>query len=83
MAKTITALNTISGVVSQVNASALRHPTFSAYLVEVPEGTKSYSADLWTSKTAEEHIASQKTKSKAADKPTEPVEVADPSKDKN
>lgn len=77
MAKTITALNTISGVVSQVNASALRHPTFSQYLVEVPEGSKSFAADLWQPKTAEEYIASQKTKDKAVEKP---AEVAEPTK---
>lgn len=70
MTKQITALNTISGQVGLVNASALRHPTFSEYLVEVPEGTKSFAPEKYSPKTADEYRKSiEDRKTQKAEKP--------------
>lgn len=66
----INALNTISGVVAPVNESDLAHPFFSKFLVEVPEGTKSYAPEKYVSKTADEwradHRKSEKVEPEAS-----------------
>lgn len=65
MTETVTALNTLSGRVAVVNKSALSHPVFSEYLVEVEEGTKSFEPDLYKAKTADEYRESLKSRSTA------------------
>lgn len=69
MANTITALNTVSGVVGVVPASYLKLPVLRDTLVEVPEGTKSYDPKFFKPTTAAEHQAkptSQRKEEKSA-----------------
>lgn len=53
MLKTVTVMNTASGRVGAEPASYLTHPVFGKYLVEVPEGTKSYDPEFYTPTDAE------------------------------
>lgn len=64
-----TVLNTISGKVLELPARYLSHPVFSNYLVQVASGTKSFDANKYKPKTAEEYRG-LKT-SKAIDSPSE------------
>jgi hypothetical protein len=68
MTNKVTAVNVVNGQVAVVNASDLVHPFFGEFLVEVPEGTKSFEPSLYKSKTKEEFLESQKTQKDATDK---------------
>jgi hypothetical protein len=64
MAKTVFALNTVSGIVGAVPAAYLKLPILGDSLVEVPEGTKSYDPKFFKPTTAAEHQAKPTTQRK-------------------
>jgi len=64
----VLALNTVSGQVSDVPPKLLEHPHFSKYLVEVEEGTKSYSPEMYKPGTVEEKVAQKSKISQLLDK---------------
>lgn len=75
MTKLIHALNTASGQVGVVPANYLNIPGVKDYLVEVPEGTKSYEASKFKPQTAEEYLADRKKP--AAPKDADPKTPSD------
>lgn len=64
MAKTVHALNTVSGIVGVVPAVYLKLPGLGDSLVEVPEGTKSYDPKFFKPTTAAGHQAKPTTQRK-------------------
>lgn len=75
MTNKVTALNTLSGKVAVVNARDLTHPIFGDYLVEVPEGTKSFEASTYVPRTKDEYLESRKSLEKETAKGSDDKKV--------
>jgi len=77
---TVKALNTISGQVADVAVRIVNHAVLGKNLVAVGDDTKSYSPDLYKSKTKEEFTSSPRRGRKGKSEESEAIEkpIAEP-----
>lgn len=60
----ITVINTLSGKVVEVTEKTLNHPILGANLVPVEDGQKSYIAEMYEPKSADDFVESKPKRSK-------------------
>lgn len=73
----IKVINTLSGQTVVVTEKTFNHPVLGANLVLADEGQKSYVAEMYEPKTADEFVETKSKRSKKNHQEVEPVEETD------